>query len=463
MVWRLDENKSAEVSLAPKDTILMGKIPQSEKRALAFYIDRVSPVFSAYFGKSFWSSIVLQLSHENNLVRSALLCASSLFQSFELPANSAVSQREFYHSYSLAMKSLRDADSRPSTEIVLTACLLFTSYEFILGSFSQGLVHHRSGFKIAESRIQQLREERRLDTPEASFLLTHIKPILNDYALQAAAYGAVTFPTQEQVITPNERHELPYTPKSFPSLHVAHHCLSGIVHHITISEATLDGPWDTVMARQVRECLDQWPLSLMEYARTRGRSSIELEKRQLVFLDCNHQLATLLFEELVSKDATEADVGIQRKASSYRGIISRFQEVEQDDKATREAPGLDNYIEGIIPLFVIAVTAEDKQVRSEALSLLGSMKRKEANWDSEQAFKIAQVIIQLERRALSKKDVDFKDTSRSDIQAIFRNDTLPCLHTSSVQWVSQVMCTIMKLADAKHSPSDVFYLCSARA
>ena len=440
----------------------MVQIPRSDKRALALYIDRISPVFSSYFGKSFWSSIILQLSHENNLVRNALLCASSLFESFELPADNAASQRAFYHSYNLAMKGLRDADSPPSTEIVLTACLLFTSYEFILGSFSRGLVHYQSGLKIAESRIQRLREEKRLNSPEASFLLTHIKPILNDYTLQAAAYGALEFPSQAQTITPSERHEMPHTPESFPSLHVAHHCLSGIVHHIAISEATLDRSWDTVIAQQVRECLNQWLLSLMSYARTLGRSSLELEKWQLLFLYCNHQLAQLLFKKLVSTDETETDVTIRRRAASYKDIIDQYLEVEQGNKAKREALDLNSYIEGIVPLFVIAITAEDKNLRSEALSLLGGLKRKEANWDSEQAFKIAQVITHLEWRAKSMNHPHVKDTSRGDIEAIFRSDLLPCLHTCSVQWVSQVISIIMKLTNAKHSPSDVSYLCSAK-
>ena len=93
----------------------------------------------------------------------------------------------------------------------------------------------------------------------------------------------------------------------------------------------------------------------------------------------------------------------------------------------------------------------------------GESETKKANWDSGQSCKIAQIILHLEWSTSSKRDGEFRDTSRSDVQTISCKGTLPCLHSASAQWVGRVTCIIMKLTNLEHSPSDVSYLSLARA
>lgn len=381
---------------------------------------------------------MLQVGQEHDIVRSALVSAASLVGSFEVPEKQIELRTEFYRNYNMAIRNLRAADPPPTTEALLTACLLFTSFEFVLGSVGQGLVHCRSGLEIAKARIKTLKEQGRLDNPEASFLLTYINPIMTDYALQARAYGTALLPPEDLARAQPGRHEIPHVPACFPSIHQAHHCLSGLIHHIAVSGASSERPWKDAKAQQLSQCLQRWPLALDGCEKQLGLVEVDLHREALTFLRCNLRFAEMLLSNLMS-DEDDEDLVSRSRLSRYPSILEQYKNVEkespaEDDTTQYDVPKMDAYVEGIVPLFIIAITSTKKTaVRIEALRCLKALRRAEANWNSQKAFQVASSIIELH-----SMDSAGSIFHQSYIRGMYQRDSLPCLHTASVQWVSQL-------------------------
>jgi hypothetical protein len=86
-------------------------------------------------------------------------------------------------------------------------------------------------------------------------------------------------------------------------------------------------------------------------------------------------------------------------------------------------------VELIPPLFIIATMTRNKTISNEAVRLLESIDRIEANWDSQTALRIARVLIARE---------ECSDMSPAPQSRQIRSPTSlnTCLHNASGMWVS---------------------------
>ena len=104
----------------------MGDIVKpADRRAFQFFVERTAPILSAYFGRSFWSTMLPQVSMFQPAVKHALIALSSVTEDIEDAGVDPSDDKLFQSSYSSAVKSLAAKESPPSIQFFLMACLVF--------------------------------------------------------------------------------------------------------------------------------------------------------------------------------------------------------------------------------------------------------------------------------------------------------------------------------------------------
>ena len=137
------------------------------------------------------------------------------------------------------------------------------------------------------------------------------------------------------------------------------------------------------------------------------------------FLRNQHRLAQVLLSVALSGE--KSPWAFDKFSFDFAWILAQHESVKFDKVLANET------VELIAPLFIIAVKAGMKEVRSEAIRLLERTNRVEAYWDSQTALQIAQDLIAWELLA---------EFPTQDEQLHAPAPLSICLHNISGMWVS---------------------------
>ena len=403
----------------------------SSRRALSYYKERAAPIFSAYFGKSFFNTLILQMSHNEPIVRDALIGAAIIVESVESqdPADRCRLRAEFYTIYNKAIGVITSSSNSPSSEAVVTACVLFACYEMVNGSIEYGIAHVRAGLNIAQSRLTWLADNEKLNNPEGKFLREQMQPIMAGFATQAYIYGTDLLPPKQIAEIASEHYELPYIPDTFANIYQAHHCLSGVIHHIAVTRKYVGCAYDWEHIRVLEGLLSKWTCAFDQYEEELDVKHRPAQRMEVTALRCNLGVAIVVLKALklgVNQLETTTDVF----SEDFSAILHLYLGMGPDtyqNQDTIECGATSSLVEFIPPLFIVAITTSSDQQQAVATWMLESMNRKEANWSSGEAAGIAKRIIHT--RAGERPELDPTNLSTPEYGVVST-----CLHTASIQW-----------------------------
>ncbi|KAL5621182.1 hypothetical protein FOBRF1_004428 [Fusarium oxysporum] len=139
------------VYVPPTQTQLVSGI---NDRGLDFFQRNVAGKLDGQFNSTFWSRLVLQLSHSEPSIRHAVSAISTIYHDIEEatrhPVGYVNANSNARKEWSAAIRSLSARiQAHPDSSLVpLVCCLLFTCIEFLEGKIESSLFHARNGFNI---------------------------------------------------------------------------------------------------------------------------------------------------------------------------------------------------------------------------------------------------------------------------------------------------------------------------
>ncbi|KZL70457.1 C6 zinc finger protein, partial [Colletotrichum tofieldiae] len=155
-------------------------------RAMHFYHRIAAPALAGSLNKTFWITIVMQVSDEEPVAGHAVLALSSLYESFSKGVHEATPFAVWH--YNEAIKILRTTKDRA---LVLFACVLFICIELLRRNPQAAIAHCRHGINILNE----------IPT-ESDFLHNHVVPTMRQFSLVPYYYGVdpKTFPTIDRPV-----------------------------------------------------------------------------------------------------------------------------------------------------------------------------------------------------------------------------------------------------------------------
>ncbi|KAI1622623.1 hypothetical protein EDD37DRAFT_482142 [Exophiala viscosa] len=371
----------------------------NDKRSFQFWVEQAAPIFSCYFGHTFWTQLLPKIGFVQPAVKHMLIATSNVVEFAALDGLPLDNNAAYQSHYTQAIQA---TCSSPQVENVLMACLLFACCEFMKGSAAGGLHHIRSGINIIEEWYGSLSNPNVKISESARLIIGAIAPIFMSYLDKSPTYGmgdvTVKKSTNIAVIAPS--HELPFIPP-FTHIHPAHHALDGVAHHIA---RLMD--WRSVghtpsPQRKIQHLLDTWRMTFDGYVESLTPARKERYAVAVPLLRVYHTMFSVMFRA----SSSNSEVIYHQFLGEFQWIVSIYDEFAvrwtgngPPKFSSGDAGSLDYHMGFIPPLFFTATKCRDPATRMAALNQLGSLRVEENNWTSCTAYMIARKIIQIENR-----------------------------------------------------------------
>ncbi|KAF4467987.1 hypothetical protein FALBO_5128 [Fusarium albosuccineum] len=382
-----------------------GILLSSADNALYYHARKVAISDLEIIGGSrgFWHDIVLPLSHSNEPIKHALCALGVSHRSFMVsyPGNStdAIQDTDYdcqaVQKYSEAIsyiKPLMAESSEDNIKTTLICCAIFICIESLHRRYADSDRHLRAGLQLLDSFRETVRSRRA--TPEGSSdqrkyqdeqdFLDLLTKMFSSLSQNVAVFiGDDSFShLQHQTQVPEMGH--PKTP--FSGLAEAEDCLSSLnsfydsfLFRQKASSYGADhihpaAEWFTISLNASRPLFQTWN-SRFQLCKTRcpAQQLPPQEQRRVAMLSL-HQATWSAFVKMDSPDE-----GFERE--DYSIILERIKAIiSLDDSETRPLFTFGGHL--VSELSTICASCKDADIRSKAISLLRSMRRREGVWDS---------------------------------------------------------------------------------
>ncbi|KAI7777645.1 hypothetical protein LA080_003206 [Diaporthe eres] len=183
---------------------------QRDRQILHYFCVQGAHEIASHFNVDFWTNTVLKQSHQESVVRQALVALSSLHLDYTTTAvcGTGDTKHGALAQYGRAIHALRRRIERPNRETVktaLTCCILFYCFEATLGDSAAAMRHLDSGLDLLSTH----RHCRELDNSDD---LDNLSPIFESLDLQATIFDDGRIPRLFLST------EVPRGPAAFPCL-----------------------------------------------------------------------------------------------------------------------------------------------------------------------------------------------------------------------------------------------------
>ena len=206
----------------------------SEQRAFQFFIERTSPILSAYFGHSFWSVTIPQVSAERPAIKYVVLSLSAVTENIDFDSEDPADKEVFRTVHSKAVRSLARSDEPPAIETFLIACLLFACADFIRGEMTSGMRHIQAGMNMLDEWYKTKYKIHGDSTAEAQMVLS-IAPLYKPYLEKSRTYGVADKLHFESSPLLEGPCELTFVPETFSCVQEARHVNDGLSHNVSVT------------------------------------------------------------------------------------------------------------------------------------------------------------------------------------------------------------------------------------
>ncbi|KIW23567.1 uncharacterized protein PV07_11755 [Cladophialophora immunda] len=381
-----------------------------DRRSFQFWVEQAAPIFSSYFGHSFWAELLPKIGVAQPAVKHMLLATSSVVEASALEGVPLEKNSVYQTHYT---KAIQATCSSPQIESVLMACLLFACCEFMKGSVLPGLRHIQAGLNIIDEWVKSTRTSDLQLSPAAKLIVQAIAPIFLAYIDKAPTYGMGDLPINECACTTlvNTSAELPWV-EHFTKIHRAHHALDGIGHHIARIMDYRRAQWRPSPPHKVQMLLESWRMHFETFESSRPDAQKQKYGLALQLLRVHYTMLSVMLRVSSSKHENV----YEQYTEEFKWIVDKyddFAELWAKDESSKFFTGMGNleYHMGYIPpLFFTATKCRDPATRLAALKHLNSLRVVENNWTSCTAYLIARKIIKIENtRSINNKRTGLKD------------------------------------------------------
>ncbi|KAE8391638.1 hypothetical protein BDV23DRAFT_182450 [Aspergillus alliaceus] len=205
-------HKKGEDDVKHGSSCIPFKVPgsQADRQLLHFYCCQAAESLSSYTDPTLWTTLILQRSYHEPVIRHALVTLSSLYQdhlSGELSRYNTASPPppRVLQRIAKCHRQLRSYLSTPgaSPEVALTCSTVFYAFETLIGNPQQAIRHLDLGLKLLQ-RCQKDSPSSHMSRPDD--IVPHITALFSCLDIQASVYDLSRGPPMLSLVSSNEVH-----------------------------------------------------------------------------------------------------------------------------------------------------------------------------------------------------------------------------------------------------------------
>ncbi|MCJ1478076.1 hypothetical protein MMC13_006751 [Lambiella insularis] len=401
------------------------RLPGSDKERRSFDFFRVQTLAELEISlhTPTWNRLILQLSHNNPIVRHAAVALGAIGERFFIHDVSTPHNQEANacHDYGLlhyqkALGSLREHICRKGEDtisLILISCFLFICFEFMQGNEAGVLAHLQSGLNIVRGLEAKTYEAASslICSRSSSSLDIDIKRVYTILDVQATLWLGSNEVEGTRITEPPENLRALPPIKAFADLHEAQIYLGSYSGRMLYFSRSLSHSKnireDDILKREegdeIVRLLEEWP-NLLQELFIRKSHELSVEHLQWVaVMSTNHKVIRLSHSCTMESD----------KAAVYHRLEHLFEDIirlsntllepvnaMRDVRLTRylrigdplEGPmPVFHFTVGLIqPLYFTAIKCRNRSISQRAIAMLATAPWREDAWDSAAMAKIAE-------------------------------------------------------------------------
>ena len=380
----------------------------SEQRAFQFFIERTSPILSAYFGHSFWSITIPQVSVEQPAIKYVVLSLSAVTENIDFDSEDPADKEVFQTVHSKAVRSLARSNEPPAIETFLIACLLFACADFIRGERTSGMRHIQAGMSMLDEWYKTKYKICGDSTAEAQMVLS-IAPLYKPYLEKARTYGVAEKLHFESSPLLEGPCELTFVPEIFSCVQEARHVNDGLSHNVSVTiDSGVRDAETLAFAETVLALLYKYRIAMDNFRSQAAAHTKARYDRMLKLLQIHNLSLVMMFNSWWPSNDHH-----HNSCEDSRWILDLYDEFEYRCRShfcnTILSDSSLMFHSGYIPpLFLIATSTTDPATRTRALEHLQRLHVQESIWTSCAAYKVAKIL-----RAIDERGVRLRCCSRT--------------------------------------------------
>ena len=386
------------VAIAPSVQDASGLTPAGA-RSFAFFRIETSIELAGPLRDSFWTQLVLQVSHREECVRQVVLALSSLHQSLTLPEQVDLANDAGRH-YTQGLRLLNrhiNLNKKSRLEVTLLCTMLCVTFEWLRGNLRGAEVHLTAGIELLgqwyrTAKFQACSTWTSFSSPGGHLIRFTLAPAYTRIYLQAQSL----LPQQGLALPPPEERPTQGVDQPFETFYEARECLYEIICS-TYSFNRLSQEEQRKKGRKRRSTYRETPRrpdqELAQWsARLDGMFSahphLEGELGALV-LKMWLAVTTIMINV---KDSDE-DTACDEYTPGFATIVDLTEELQR-----RGCSFFCAELSIVAILYFVGLKCRHPSIRRRAIYLLGATPRREGIWDSIEAARVSRQILEMEER-----------------------------------------------------------------
>ena len=392
---------------------------KAEQHAMQFFCVHSAPQLAGYFDAPFWQRMVLQAGRHEPAVRHAIAAVGALHER-QLAGDHPLddfqdSQAQF--ALEQCNKSIRyltqdvDETKKPNPRLIITASLLFTTFEAMQDRWQEAIEHATQGYKLLQY-YESTSQERETDDAFAVELY-HLRSILVRLHVRMKAlvhkdYGAI-FNAEEMQIA---------WPKHFASLHDARVSLEAVLNLLTVLFLDLDlddrlyemATSHADINAALKPWLQAWEATFAALISNAKVTASLADRKAAMVLKANALVAHIFSNVDLSRgelawdgfeDQFEAIVVLAAAVLEADDSMRRRSQIRRPQAAFISSTNAEHAFSlGIItPLCEVCARCRDPAICGKALKVLASHSRRECMWSSWSSWKVEKYLLGLEEKS----------------------------------------------------------------
>ncbi|KAL2831445.1 hypothetical protein BDW59DRAFT_169709 [Aspergillus cavernicola] len=450
---RAPEAASQEVVQAPRRLPirvynLPFKVPgsQADRQLLHFYCVEAAGSLSSFSDPTLWTSLILQRSHHQPVIRHALVTLAALHRAYLQggnsiqPAATEASIQRIAKCHRQLRLYLRSPNATPDTPLICS--ILFYAFETLIGDANSAMQHLNNGLKL----FKQCQANWHNDE-----LLPHLMNIFSRLDVQASTFDDARIPilalvTPEEMsgvvdAVPDELLDLPHAEAVLTKLQ------NWLMHHIIAHVSHKHKPFEEFPPYPLHERIvlyHQYERFLCALPTLLDSLSADLTHRALLLRIQARMYHAILLENLpyqarpcsLSESSLNPPTPSQVPTDSLQGTLADIQAFLALDSPDSGPQNFTLCTQLVAILYFLCLKTSDTQSRLTALSLLqhSQLAAKDGLWEADKAVSIIQFMMQhpqmreTEIQTLEHAGSGIFDPEVGGIEQVFRR-----LSTQSVE------------------------------
>ncbi|TVY83718.1 hypothetical protein LSUE1_G002567 [Lachnellula suecica] len=362
-----------------------------EQRLLYFFRTFTAPKLSGHFSPDFWERRVVQAANVEPAIRHAAIAIAAVHQDFvgwyQNKVYDPSLQAFAFRQYTKAISHLYQLMSTQTQQldITLTSCILFISFDCLLGNHESAIIHLKSGLKILE-------DIKTKKVPAAHEWEREFSPLLLSLGIQAASFANPKQRIDRLALWIALKNAgLPSQPTRFHSLDEARHALDTLTAEITVDRTATT---DRIMDRQCpnprgndglrhKAAMQAWTETFEIYL----LESIPEDRTIITKHDLGASLLKL--HSLVFSIVIDTPEPNYKKFEEVLAHCEFLISAKTDSPFANENLNFTACMGLIAPLFFTVLRAPNQSIQHRAIELLSRAPGREGMWDADDALRIA--------------------------------------------------------------------------